>query len=106
MALSKEDINQIEEMQFIMLNTHDILYTSIDMMKKNYDGSGDKRFFDEAKQLYLHNYKKQRVGLWLEEKDPRGKLQCFHCSICDEEFNNICNKTKTNYCPDCGARLY
>lgn len=36
--------HQVEEMQFIMLNAVDRCYYSIDVVKKNYDGSGDKRF--------------------------------------------------------------
>lgn len=47
----------------------------------------------------------QKQGEWLLEITPDGTPYCFHCSVCDKDFRQIENKTKTNYCPDCGAKL-
>lgn len=47
----------------------------------------------------------QNQGEWLLEKTPDGKPYCFHCSVCDSNFRQVGNKTKTDYCPDCGAKM-
>ena len=49
--------------------------------------------------------KEEKIGKWLLEKTPDGKPYCFHCSVCDSDFKQISNKTKTDYCPDCGAKM-
>lgn len=49
--------------------------------------------------------KEVKIGKWLLEKTPDGKPYCFHCSVCDNDFKQIENKTKTDYCPNCGAKM-
>lgn len=98
---------QIEEMQFIMLNAVDTRYFRIEDVKKNYDGSGDTRFLDEAKALYNKGCRILEEGEWIDVSGSSdiwtidGK-QVFpkFCSNCGE----IYSKTY-NYCPTCGAKM-
>ena len=46
-------------------------------------------------------------GYWIPERDPdeNNRIQCFHCSVCDDDFHYIGAFVTTKYCPNCGARL-
>lgn len=46
-------------------------------------------------------------GYWIPERDPdeNNRIQCFHCSVCDDDFHYIGAFVATKYCPNCGARL-
>lgn len=46
-------------------------------------------------------------GYWIPERDPdeNNRIQCFHCSVCDDDFHYIGAFVATKYCPNCGARM-
>lgn len=46
-------------------------------------------------------------GYWISERDPdeNSRIQCYHCSICDDDFHYIGAFIATPYCPNCGARM-
>lgn len=46
-------------------------------------------------------------GYWIPERDPdeNNRIQCFHCSVCDDGFHYIGAFVATKYCPNCGARM-
>lgn len=46
-------------------------------------------------------------GYWIPERDPdeNNRIQCFHCSVCDDDFHYIGAFVATPYCPNCGARM-
>lgn len=46
-------------------------------------------------------------GYWIPERDPdeNNSIQCFHCSVCDDDFHYIGAFVATKYCPNCGARM-
>ena len=44
-------------------------------------------------------------GRWITEYEPDGKPYCFHCSVCDSDFNIVRNEIAYDYCPDCGAKM-
>ncbi len=46
-------------------------------------------------------------GYWIPERDPdeNSRIQCYHCSICDDDFHYIGAFIATKYCPNCGARM-
>lgn len=46
-------------------------------------------------------------GYWISERDPdeNSRIQCYHCSICDDDFHYIGAFIATNYCPNCGTRM-
>lgn len=46
-------------------------------------------------------------GYWISERDPdeNNRIQCFHCSVCDDDFHYIGAFVATKYCPNCGARM-
>lgn len=46
-------------------------------------------------------------GYWIPERDPdeNNRIQCFHCSVCDDDFHYIGVFVATKYCPNCGARM-
>lgn len=48
-----------------------------------------------------------RRGYWISERDPdeNNRIQCFHCSVCDDDFHYIGAFVATKYCPNCGARM-
>lgn len=45
-------------------------------------------------------------GYWIPERDPdeNNRIQCFHCSVCDDDFHYIGAFVATKYCPNCGAK--
>lgn len=46
-------------------------------------------------------------GYWIPERDPDegNRIQCYHCSVCDDDFHYIGAFVATKYCPNCGARM-
>ena len=46
-------------------------------------------------------------GYWIPERNPdeNNRIQCFHCSVCDDDFHDIGAFVATKYCPNCGARM-
>lgn len=46
-------------------------------------------------------------GYWIPERDPDegNRIQCYHCSVCDDDFHYIGAFIATPYCPNCGARM-
>lgn len=46
-------------------------------------------------------------GYWIPERDPdeNNRIQCFHCSVCDDDFHYIGAFVATKYCTNCGARM-
>lgn len=50
---------------------------------------------------------KVKHGYWIPERDPdeNSRIQCYHCSICDDDFHYIGAFIATKYCPNCGARM-
>lgn len=46
-------------------------------------------------------------GYWIPERDPdeNNRIQCFHCSVCDDDFHYIGAFVATKFCPNCGARM-
>lgn len=46
-------------------------------------------------------------GYWIPERDPdeNSRIQCYYCSICDDDFHYIGAFIATKYCPNCGARM-
>lgn len=46
-------------------------------------------------------------GHWIPERDPDegNRIQCYHCSVCDDDFHYIGAFIATKYCPNCGARM-
>lgn len=46
-------------------------------------------------------------GHWIPERDPdeNNRIQCYHCSICDDDFHYIGAFIATKYCPNCGTRM-
>lgn len=46
-------------------------------------------------------------GYWIPERDSdeNNRIQCFHCSVCDDDFHYIGAFVATKYCPNCGARM-
>ena len=44
-------------------------------------------------------------GRWILEREPDGTPYCFHCSVCDNDFQRIGIMAATDYCPNCGARM-
>lgn len=46
-------------------------------------------------------------GYWIPERNPdeNNRIQCFHCSVCDDDFHYIGAFVATKYCPNCGARM-
>lgn len=46
-------------------------------------------------------------GYWIPERDPdeNNRIQCFHCSVCDDDFHYIGAFVATKYCPNCGAKM-
>lgn len=46
-------------------------------------------------------------GHWIPERDPdeNNRIQCYHCSVCDDDFHYIGAFIATKYCPCCGARM-
>lgn len=46
-------------------------------------------------------------GYWIPERDldENNRVQCFHCSVCDDDFHYIGAFVATKYCPNCGARM-
>lgn len=46
-------------------------------------------------------------GYWIPERDPdeNNRIQCFHCSVYDDDFHYIGAFVATKYCPNCGARM-
>ena len=46
-------------------------------------------------------------GRWIPERDPdeNNRIQCFHCSVCDDDYHYIGAFVATKYCPNCGARM-
>jgi hypothetical protein len=46
-----------------------------------------------AERLYAAGYRKQSEGEWIGDWD-------FTCSVCQEPF-----EYKTNFCPNCGAKM-
>lgn len=71
------------------------------MEQKNFEMSKEK----QAEDIYNVGYRKQKEGEWVLEKEPNGKLFCFHCTVCDDEFRRIDIKIKYPYCPYCGAKM-
>lgn len=45
-------------------------------------------------------------GHWIPERDPDegNRIQCYHCSVCDDDFHYIGAFVATKYCPNCGAK--
>ena len=97
---------QIEEMQFIMLNAIDLRYLTIESVKKNYDGSGDKRFLDEAKALYNKGCRIQKEGKWISASTKPGVQIGMKCSLCGAriKYSEFFNGNH-NYCHKCGAKM-
>ena len=102
----KDSEKQIEEMQFIMLNAVDTRYLRIEDVKKNYDGSGDKRFLDEARALYNNNYRKQEEAKWIPASTKPGVHVGMKCSLCGAriKYSEFYNGNH-NYCYKCGAKM-
>ena len=44
-------------------------------------------------------------GRWILEREPNGKPYCFHCSVCDSDFQRIGIVVASDYCPNCGAKM-
>lgn len=46
-------------------------------------------------------------GYWIPERDPdeNNRIQCYHCSVCDDDFHYIGAFIATKYCPNCGTRM-
>ena len=46
-------------------------------------------------------------GHWIPERDPDegNRIQCYHCSVCDDDFHYIGAFVATKFCPNCGARM-
>lgn len=46
-------------------------------------------------------------GYWIPERDPdeNNRIQCYHCSVCDDDFHYIGAFVATKFCPNCGARM-
>lgn len=46
-------------------------------------------------------------GHWIPERGPDegNRIQCYHCSVCDDDFHYIGAFIATKYCPNCGARM-
>lgn len=49
---------------------------------------------------------KQTITIKTErDPDENNRIQCFHCSVCDDDFHYIGAFVATKYCPNCGARM-
>lgn len=48
---------------------------------------------------------KKKAGKWIIEREPNGKVLCFHCSACDYDFSYIGIQTAYQYCPRCGSKM-
>lgn len=48
---------------------------------------------------------KKKIGKWIIERNPDGKISCFHCSECDPDFLYIGIRTAYQYCPRCGTKM-
>lgn len=46
-------------------------------------------------------------GYWIpgRDSDENNWIQCFHCSVCDDDFHYVGAFVPTKYCPNCGARM-
>ena len=98
--------NQIEEMQFIMLNAIDLRYLTIESVKKNYDGSGDKRFLDEARALYNHGCRLTQEAEWIPVSTKPGVHAGMKCSLCKAKISyKDFYSGNHNYCHKCGAKM-
>lgn len=91
----------VEDMQFIMLNATQLIYLNKEGVKLNYDGSGDKRYLDEATKLYENDYRKIVRSSWEVIKAIDGSIHSYRCKNCGE--HELLN---TKYCPDCGAKMF
>lgn len=66
--------------------------------------AGIKQAIDEIPAADVQEVKR---GYWIPERDPdeNNRIQCFHCSVCDDDFHDIGAFVATKYCPNCGARM-
>lgn len=46
-------------------------------------------------------------GHWILERDPdeNNRIQCYHCSVCNDDFHYIGAFIATKHCSNCGARM-
>lgn len=88
-------ISQLEKVQF---DIEDSIYS------KGFGGATET-FLGILRKYPTADVVEVRRGEWILEKEPNGKPYCFHCSVCDDEFRHIEIKTKTPYCPNCGAKM-
>ena len=102
----KDAEKQIEEMQFIMLNAIDLRYLTIESVKKNYDGSGDKRFLAEANALYTKGCRIQQEARWIPVSTKPGVHAGMKCSLCKAKISyKDFYSGNHNYCYKCGAKM-
>lgn len=75
-----------------------------EMTREIFDNFNCRVYEDEAEQiamhLYLAGYRKQSEGEW---KVNGVYFKTLNCSVCDYTANSIYEKT--NYCPNCGAKM-
>ena len=67
----------------------------------------DYEYLDDyiADELYNAGYRKQKEGEWI---NPDIWLKTMYCSICGAIAPVDCEKEefyKSNFCPDCGAKM-
>ena len=83
--------------------------------EKNYDCIDCPKKYEDCECDYWIEVEPVRCGHWIEKewedfenwKDDGWKHSHWSitCSICNKEFYYGINNNKTNYCPNCGARM-
>lgn len=65
------------------------------------------RYIKENEPAPTADVQEVKRGYWIPERDPdeNNRIQCFHCSVCDDDFHYIGAFVATKYCPNCGARM-
>ena len=78
---------EIEQIQFIALNAVGKKYNSVEMMKANYCGKGDKGFYEESKALVEAGYHKTIWHKVTENDLPKRQGQkVWLCTISKDYF--------------------
>ena len=77
----------------------------LEYMKKNADELFDREQADrdiEAFKAAIKALERSKIGHWITYKALTGEVLSHRCDLCKYE---IFHQPKTNYCPNCGAKM-
>lgn len=82
-------------------------YNAMLEFSKKFCGLIKPNILDLLNQAPTADVQEVKHGYWIPERDPdeNNRIQCYHCSICDDDFHYIGAFIATKYCPNCGARM-